>query len=232
MKRWAILLLLVAVAGVFTVSWNLLGERSADDRNEPRKPPFTARFGDLVLDIPEGPGIYRASFFESDRKQVYGSRMTVDLCDGEKSAPLGLCREIPGKLIHSISLFISEPRPGKVFKLLKERPADVAAPAPTAMLLVPQEGLPQDIAVDSEAYELSRIRSLGISQILTTERGWPIAACVSEDHGRGCAVGFVVSGAFVELRFFGEPGRAYDQAQVWAVTSAVDERIRSLIAAP
>ena len=79
---------------------------------------------------------------------------------------------------------MTEPRAGKKFKLLKERPQIALPLQADAMIPVPETEIDRNIGGNGEAYELSRLSNLGSPQLVTTERGWPMAACSTHPLGQ------------------------------------------------
>jgi hypothetical protein len=209
----AVLVMLIFAAG---------GERSYAD--EPKRPPFTAKFADLMLEISDRADLYQAA------NHSFG--LKINICDWHamERTPAG-CEELSAPLVRrsGVLTYVKEPRKGTRFSLLLERPENASPPAPVPLLVVPNAQIDKRIGGTGEAYELSRIRTAESSQLLTTARGWPMVACSTHPLGtRYCTVGFLVKGAFVEAHWFAEDGVALNQAEVWAVASAVNSKLRSL----
>lgn len=203
---------------IFAVS----GGRSYSD--EPTRPPFTAKFADLMLEISDRADLYQA--------ENYSFGLKVNICDWHamERIPAG-CEKLSAPLVRrsGVLTYVKEPRKGTRFALLLERPENVSPPEPVPLLAVPDAQIDKRLGGTGEAYQLSRIRTSQSNQMLTTARGWPIAACSTHPLGtRYCTVGFLVKGAFIEAHWFAEDGVALNQAEVWAVASAVDSKLRSL----
>jgi hypothetical protein len=190
----------------------------------PKRPPFEARYADLVLHIPDRPDLYKAT------KHDFG--LIVRICDRSvtEKAPAG-CEALSEPLVNRSGIWTSvkEPRTGTRFKLIKERPQGDALLGASPMILVPETQIDKDIRGTGESYELSRVAPIKSEQLVTTEWGWPIAACSTHPLGnRYCTIGFLIKGAFVEAHVFAETGVALNQAEIWAIASALDSKIRNL----
>ena len=195
---------------------------------EPKQPPFTVKFADLTLRISGRADLYQAA------NHSFG--LKVNICDWHAMdrIPAG-CELLSAPLVgrNGVLTYVKEPRKGTRFALLLERPENVSPPEPVPLVVVPDDRIDKFIGGTGEAYELSRIKTPQSRQMLTTARGWPMVACSTHPLGtRYCTVGFLVKGAFVEAHWFAEDGVALNQAEVWAVASAVDAKIRSLAVSP
>lgn len=142
-------------------------------------PPFRARYAGFVLDVPDRADLYQA------RNHSWG--LVVSICDRHvSSAGAALCGDLAGPVVGRFGLktFVTEPRPGKRFTLLKERPQGVAAPPAGPMSAVPEARIDTALGGPGEAYELSRLTVLEPdSPLSTTTNQWPMARCA--DHPLG-----------------------------------------------
>lgn len=190
-------------------------------------PPFRARYADLVLDVPVREDLYQA------RNASWG--LNVKVCDRHNlPGTPPLCEALTGPVVNAFGLntFVTAPRPGARFDLLKERPTDAPAPPAAPLEPIAADRIDTNIGGDGEAYQLSRISVLDPKAALsTTANGWPLARCATGPQGhRYCTIGFLIRGAFVETHVFAEDGVALDQKQVWDVASALDAKLRGLSA--
>jgi hypothetical protein len=183
------------------------------------------RYADLVLHVPKRSDLNGAA--------AYDWGFVVDLCSRSDPAttPVG-CEALTAPLVDDDGIRITVKPPGKSarFRLLKERPTGVSTPDPVPMLVVPDEEVDTNILGNGEAYELSRISTLGPKQRLTTSRGWPIAACDSNPNSskQYCVIGFLIKGAFVEVSFLVERRVKLDQRVLWDIASAIDAKLRGI----
>lgn len=200
------------------------------DDNAGAAPPFRARYAQFVLDVPDRADLYQA------RNHSWG--LVVSICDRHVSSAgmPPLCGDLTGPVVGQFGLktFVTEPRPGKQFALLKERPQGVAAPPAAPLAAVPDDQIDTALGGPGEAYELSRLGVLDQDAVLsTTANQWPMAKCANHPLGnRYCVIGFLIDGAFIEAHIFSEPGIALDQKQVWDVASALDAKLRALSPTP
>jgi hypothetical protein len=218
------LMILAVLVVLIPLLLNLLHAPESNSR-APERPPFEAHYADFAFHISDRPDLYQA------RKHDFG--LVVRICHRSETdkAPAG-CEVLTGPLVNQSGIwtYVTEPRSGKRFKLLKERPHGDALPGAVPMIFVPEAQIDKDIGGAGEAYELSRLaRLLKQEQLATTELGWPIAACSTHPLGnRYCNIGFLIKGAFIEAHVFAEAGVTLNQAEVWAIASALDAKIRSL----
>lgn len=195
-----------------------------DAPNKSKKPPFKVRYANLALQIPDRADLYQATNYD------FG--LYVNICDRHaKTKPVRFCEELPSPIVseHGVRTSVTEPRPEIRFTLLKERPENMSPPDAVPLVVIPESEIDRDIRGSGEAYQLSRVRYLGSEQMVTTMHGWPIASCATHDLGnRHCVVGFLISGAFIEARWFADKNVLLNQAEVWVVASSIDARLRSL----
>jgi len=188
-------------------------------------PPFRAHYADLVLDVPVREDLYQA------RNSGWG--LSVKVCDRHTlPGTPPLCETLTGPVVNAFGLltFVTAPRPGARFELLKERPADAPEPPAAPLEPIAADRIDKNIGGGGEAYQLSRLSVLDPKAALsTTTNGWPLARCATRLQGqRYCTIGFLIRGAFVETHVFAEDGVALDQKQVWDVASALDAKLRGL----
>lgn len=207
---------------------------SAPESDGRQSAPFTVAMGSINLEVPERDDLYQA-------RLIVGSGTTVKIRICERAHAAGSyeptimgCDGLEGPRVnrHGVSTLISHEQ-GAVYDLLKERPL-LKPPTGEAMAPIPAEQIDRDLLGNGEAGQLSRVSRLG-RPLQTTDRGWPVAACgpsLLDKITHQCGVGFLVEDVFVEAQWTAEPAATLTQADVWAVATALDAKIRSLRTPP
>ncbi len=190
--------------------------------------PFRAEVGQLTLNVPERPDFYQA-------RQDDGA-VRIRVCNREAyyrtyERPVPGCDGLAKPIVnlYGVWTLIRRHRVDR-YDLIRERP-DLPPPEPVPLIDIPEGRIDRDIRGSGEAYPLSRLDTLDPEQRLqTTSRGWPVAACSIAPQGhRYCSIGFLIEDAFVEAQWHAEAGVRLDQAEVWAVATALDQKIRALV---
>lgn len=191
-------------------------------------PPLTATLGATNLAVPVRSDLGQPHLVgDAPRLSLH-----IQVCDRNNQSPAD-CEKMRRPVVntHGVLTIIW---PGRgTYRLLSERPR-AGAPSRNTLVTIPPDQIDTDIQGGGEAYELSRVTLLG-RPLQTTDRGWPVAACgLSFVDGvtHQCGIGFLVQDTFVEAHWTAEQGVALTQAEVWAIASELDEKIRGLIATP
>lgn len=191
--------------------------------------PFTASLGATHLAVPDRDDLYQARL----ENFTVGPMVIIRVCKRHDDVPKG-CRAMSSPLVNSngVSTFIWHKK-GATYRLLSERPA-AEPPGREALIAVSPDQIDTELGGDGEAYQLTRISRLE-RPLQTTDRGWPVASCgvsFMDSDVHQCGIGFLVNDVFVEASWTAEPGVVLTQADVWAVATELDAKIRGLIAVP
>lgn len=187
--------------------------------------PFAAHLDGTIWAVPDRPDLYQATFYEDWSP----STLLIRVCFRKGEDSVAGCDSLGAPLVNSngISTFIRT-LDAKYF-LITEKP-DGPSPPPAPLITIPGDQIDTDISGGGEAYALSRVLLGGRVTLSTTDQGWPIVACsVGYSGSKGCGIGFLIGNAFVEARFHAQDETIqYNQAEVWAVASALDSKLREL----
>lgn len=173
--------------------------------------PFRADVGGLTINVP-----HRADLYQAGR---YDKFVSVRVCNREQTAgrPVRGCDQLSSPLVnqYGVLVLIRAARPEES-ALLSERP-DRQPPLPVEL-------------IDLQHGGGDRLKLLDPDQPLqTTINGWPKGRCGTAPQGhRYCRIGFLIDRAVVEAQWHAEDGAELNQAEVWAVASAVESKIRAL----
>lgn len=219
---------LLQMAAVALVAGSLPACNGPEPDNA-RSPPFEATIGSTTLAVPARPDLYQARLDTF----AQGPAVRIRVCNREAGAAtyervVAGCKGMESPVVnqHGVSTFIWQDR--ATHRLLSERPP-LEAPDKSPMVMIPVDQIDNDLRGDGEAYQLGRVSFLD-SPLQTTGRGWPVAACAPSFSGaHQCGIGFLVEGLFVEAHWTAQDGAALGQAEVWAVATALDAKIRGLI---
>lgn len=191
--------------------------------------PFTAPLGATHFSVPDRDDLYQARLTDLSA----GPTVTIRVCWRYEDVPKG-CRAMSSPTVNSngVSTFMWHEKRA-TYRLLSERPT-AEPPGRGALLTISADQIDTDLGGDGEAYQLKRI-SLLERPLQTTDRRWPVASCgvsfINSDVHQ-CGIGFLVNDVFVVASWTAEPGVVLTQADVWAVATELDAKIRGLIAAP
>ncbi|RZJ28590.1 MAG: hypothetical protein EON85_08670 [Brevundimonas sp.] len=178
---------------------------------EGERAPFRADVGGLTINLPQ-----RADLYQAVRHDTF---VSVRVCNREQTAgrPVRGCERISSPLVnqYGVLVLISEASPEES-ALLSQRP-DRQPPLPEELIDLQQGGD-------------DRLRIPDPDQPLqTTINGWPKGRCGTAPQGhRYCRVGFLIDRAVVDAQWHAEDDAELNQAEVWAVASAVESKIRAL----
>lgn len=190
--------------------------------------PFTAQLGGTFWAVPDRPDLYQATFYKDWTRPT----LNIRVCYRRSDDNVAGCEDLDAPLVNSngVATFIRTSDAN--FSLIGEKP-EGAGPPPDPLITISGDRIDTDIMGPGEAYELGRIRLGRRVRLSTTDRGWPIVSCtVGYSGSSGCGIGFWVGDAFVEAHVHAEDATVqYNQAEVWAIASALDAKLRELDAA-
>lgn len=188
----------------------------------PEARPQVAELSGLTFHIPVRADITAA--------HVTDRYVFLRVCERPEAAE-GLCDAFDAAKIRTgVHISISDGRGGR-FKRLGERPETANSPPAEPVIVIPRTYVfdatqpfnPEEAALEWIAHRAS---------VQTTESGWPIASCARAvpEVSISCRMGFLIRNAVVEARFHPVEDREPNQAELWDLATALDERLRSLAA--
>jgi hypothetical protein len=213
----------IALGAVFV--WGCRGP----EPDRARSPPFEVTIGSTTLAVPARPDLYQARLDAF----AQGPVVIIRICNREAGAAtyepvVAGCEGLGSPVVnrYGVSTFIEQDR--AAHRLLSARPA-LVAPGKGPLVMIPVDQIDTELRNGGEAYQLGRISLLN-SPLQTTDRGWPVASCEPAVSGPDqCGIGFLVGDLFVEAHWTAQEGVDLSQAEVWAVATALDAKIKGLI---